>query len=90
MAPEHRDRARALLGGHESGLRGFAYVLGGRGLRAKLVRGAMNAVLMSVSFDARTFSSNEDAVRWLLARPDQSPALRNCERALLDAIGDAI
>jgi len=58
-------RARAVLGAHEGRLRGVAYVNAGSGLKAKLLRGAMNAVLKAAPFEARVTTDVGEALRWL-------------------------
>ena len=81
-----RDKAKSVLTRHAAKLTGFGYVLGGSGLKAKMVRGAMNAVLTSVSFPAKTFGDAPSAVRWLVQLPGQSPAVRTQQAALLKTI----
>ena len=71
-----RERAMALMREHADGLRAFGYVLGGGGLKARMLRGAMNAVLLGASFPAKTFTEVRPAVEWVLAQPGQPVALR--------------
>ena len=89
MAPAHRGRAREILSAHRARLLGFAYVLRGGGLKGRMIRGAMNAVLAGARIDAKTFESVDDAIRWLGSRPGQDPALRDHARGLADAIETA-
>lgn len=61
-------RARAVLGAQEGRLRGVAYVNAGSGLKAKLLRGAMNAVLKAAPFEARVTTDVGEALEWLGGR----------------------
>lgn len=81
-----REKAKNVLSKHSSRLTGFGYVLGGSGLKAKMVRGAMNAVLSTVSFPAKTFADAPSAVRWLVGLSGQSAEVRASEAALLRTI----
>jgi len=68
MSRGARARGRAVLGAHEGRLRGVAYVNAGSGLKAKLLRGAMNAVLKAAPFDARVTTDVAAALDWLGGR----------------------
>ena len=81
-----RDKARAVLGGHEGRLRGFAYVLRGKGLKARVIRTAMNAVILGASFPGKIFAEHEDALRWLTRLPTQSSEARGAERELVSTV----
>lgn len=81
-----RDKAKRILGRHGPNLRGFGYVLGGSGLKAKMVRGAMNAGLLGVSFPAKTFGDAPSAVSWLVGLPGQPAELSAQRSALLRTI----
>ena len=71
VAEALRDKAKRTLTKHKERVRCFGYVLGGRGLRATMVRTAMNAVMMAMPFDAKIFDQVGPAVSWLAARPGQ-------------------
>ena len=86
MPPALRDKAKTILSKHKHRLIGFAYVLGGRGLKATMVRTAMNAVLLTMPFDAKIFSDVPSATRWLAALDGQDPALRAAEADLLRTV----
>ena len=81
-----RDKARAVLGGHEGRLKGFAYVLRGKGLKARVIRTAMNAVILGASFPGKIFAEPEDALRWLTRLPTQSSDARDLERELVSTV----
>ena len=85
-----REKARNILGGHEGKLRGFAYVLGGKGLRARVIRGAMNAVILGASFQGKIFAEPEDAVHWITDLPTQPSEVRDAEREILSTINGLI
>ena len=86
MSAPLREKARTILGGNEGRLRGFAYVLGGTGLRARVVRGAMNAVLLGASFPGKIFSRSDEAVRWITSLPTQPSDVRGAERDILSTL----
>lgn len=81
-----REKARAILGGQEDRLRGFAYVLGGGGLKERVIRGAMGAVLRAAPFEGKMFSGPEEAVRWVVRLRGQPPAVGESEAQLLDTV----
>ncbi len=81
-----RERARSVLGGHADRIRGFAYVNAGSGLKAKLLRGAMNAVLLTASFQAKVFVDPSSALAWLIGLPGQPATLRGAEADIRDVV----
>ena len=76
MSGEARERAKDLLG-HVDRLRALTYVNAGSGLKAKLLRGAMNAALTRASFPAKVFTDVEGALGWLSGLPGQDAAVRD-------------
>ena len=76
MSCEVRERTTRLLRQHAARLRAFAYVNGGAGLKAKLLRGAMNAALMASGFTGKVFTDVDDALHWLVGLSGQPPELR--------------
>ena len=58
-------------GAGDSRLRGFAYVNAGSGLKATLLRGAMNTALLAAGFNGKVFTSVDDALGWIAALPGQ-------------------
>ncbi len=81
-----REKTRAVLGGHEGRLKGFAYVLSGKGLKARVIRTAMNAVILGASFPGKIFAEPEDALRWLTRLPTLSSEARDMERELVSTV----
>ncbi len=86
MPKSLREKATRTLSSHKANLRGFAYVLGGSGLKAKMVRGAMNAVLVTMPFDAKIFADVPSATRWLTGLAGQPPEVASHEAALRETI----
>lgn len=86
MAAPLRDRLKGILAGKDRRLRGFAYVLGGKGLKARLIRGAMGAVLLGASFPGKMFAKPEEAIRWITSLPGQPKDVRDAERELLSTV----
>ena len=64
----------------------FGYVLSAKGLKAKVLRGAMNTIMHRVSFPAKTFQDVPSAVSWMLGTSGQPSALRAQERELADTV----
>ena len=83
MSGPARERALALMRDHAAGLRALGYVLGGGGLKARMLRGAMNAVLLGASFPAKTFTDVRAAVAWTLAQPGQPSSLVAAEAEIV-------
>lgn len=81
-----RERARSGMERHVSRLLGVGYVLGTGGLKAKMIRGAMNAAMLGAPFPARTFGDVPSAVGWLLDCPGQPAALRAARAEVVGAI----
>lgn len=85
MSPEARERTQALLRREGARLAGFAYVNGGSGLKAGLLRGAMNAALVAAGFTGKVFTDTGEALAWLAGLPG-APSLSGAERAELRAL----
>ncbi|MFK7984675.1 MAG: hypothetical protein AB8I08_01510 [Sandaracinaceae bacterium] len=71
-----RERAIALMKQHGDRLNGFGYVLSGGGLKARMLRGAMNAVLKTAKFPAKVFTDPGAAVSWMIDQRGQPASLR--------------
>lgn len=86
MPPALREKAKRTLGKHQDRVSGFAYVLSGSGLKAKMVRAAMNAVMLAMPIEAKIFHEVAPAVRWLVTRPGQPATLAPTEAELIRAV----
>lgn len=86
MSGAVRERTSRLLREHAGRLRAFAYVNGGAGLKAKLLRGAMNAALMASGFTGKVFTDVDDALGWLVELSDQPPDLRTIAAEVRGAV----
>ncbi len=76
MTPDVRERTGKLLREHQARLRAFAYVNAGAGLKAKLLRGAMNAALMASGFTGKVFTDVDEGLAWLVGLSGQPAELR--------------
>jgi len=86
MGAQLRTQAKAILKRHAPQLIGFGYVLAGRGLKAKLLRGAINTVMLGASFPAKTFTDLPASVDWLVGLPDAPAELRTGRGELLSTL----
>lgn len=88
MSPEVRERTKALLSSHSTRLAGFAYVNAGSGLKAKLLRGAMNAALLATGFSGKVFTDVDAALDWLTELPGQTAELQRAVPDVRRAVRD--
>lgn len=85
-----RERALGLMKEHGDHLNGFGYVLSGGGLKARMLRGAMNAVLKTAKFPAKVFTDPMEGVSWMLDQRGQPASLREARAAILSEVAQLV